>query len=150
MKKLRVSFLIVALASVFMAQSVAATHWTDVQQVASTQSQACEGGIKIDDPVSGVAYDVIFTAFDNTTWPGTITFTITSSAAGPLLAFATDHPTHLVTSLLIKGGPDYANLYTYAPGVSSDSGLHATVNAKNNKYYGVSHVCVYLEKKAVA
>jgi hypothetical protein len=145
MKKLRVSFLIVALATVFTAQGVAASH-VDPVPVQVTQSQECVGGTKINDPVSGVAYPVLFGGFN-----GTITFTITSSAAGPLLAFQTDSDLyHHVSSLLIKGGPDFANLYTYDPDVSNDSGLHAPTNAKNGKYYGVSHVCVYLVKKSPA
>jgi hypothetical protein len=149
MKKLRVSFLIVALASALTAQGVAATHWTSVETVGASQSQECAGGQKIDSPESGVAYNVLFTAFDNTVWPGTITFWITDGPSGETLSFSTDdHVYHTVTSVLIKGGPSNALLYTYAGlGVGADDGLHAPVNAKNGKYYGVSHVCLFLAKQ---
>jgi hypothetical protein len=149
-KKLRVAFLIAALAGAFTAQNVAATHWNSQETVAKTVSQRCVGGVKIDSPVSGTAYNVGFPHINGNTYAGTITFTITDSGAGSLLAFATDHPSHHVTSILVSGGPSNAILYTYSPGVSSDSGLHSPFNSNSGKWYGVSHVCLYLEKKAAA
>src|SRR6266508_3504336 len=40
----------------------------------------------------------------------------------------------------VKGGPD-ANFYDYRPdGVSSGTGLHAPVNPRNQKFFGLSHI----------
>jgi len=143
MKVVRVAFIIAAMVMALSAQATFATHWASAEVVPATDSQDCAGGTKINDPESGVAYAVSFDGF-----AGTITFTITNSPAGPLLAFQTDSPDHLVTSMLVKGGPTSAILYTYAgDGVDSDTGLHAPVNPNNGKYYGVSHICSYLAKK---
>ena len=53
----------------------------------------------------------------------------------------------MITSLLIAGGPTNAVLYTYASGVSSDSGLTAPHNPNSGKPFGFSHVCIYTAKK---
>ena len=138
MRIIRASFIIAALLVGLAVQTSLASHWTSRTVVSSSVSQTCAGGQKIDDPVSGVAYVVDFEGTG-----GTITFT----HSGGTLAFVTDHASHVVTSILIKGGPANAVLYTYAPGVSSDSGLTAPNNPNSGKLYGVSHVCVYTEKK---
>ena len=138
MKIIRVAFVIAALVGVFTAQATFATHWTSVTQVDKSVSQNCVGGTKIDSPVSGTAYPV---SFDGSA--GTIPFTIVSTAAGDTLSFMTDDPSHQVDSIIVKGGPTYGLLYTYAGGTYSDTGLHAVRNASSGKWYGVSHVCVY-------
>ena len=53
----------------------------------------------------------------------------------------------MITSIIIKGGPDNGVLYTYSPGASSDSGLTAPLNPNSGKPYGFSHVCIYTAKK---
>ncbi len=45
-----------------------------------------------------------------------------------------------VVGVAVKGGPD-ANFYDYRPdGVSSGTGLHAPVNPRNQKFFGLSHI----------
>ncbi len=52
--------------------------------------------------------------------------------------------------VLVKGGP-YTEVYMYANNlVNSDYGLTAAVNAKNGKYYGVSHISFCFDKKGNA
>ncbi len=76
---------------------------------------------------------------------GDITITVNDTAQGQTFDFTS---TSLVQSIVVKGGPN-ANVYTYvAPGVSSDTGLHSPLNAKNGKYYGLSHLCVTDDKKS--
>ena len=74
--------------------------------------------------------------------PGNITFTLNGT-----LSFATDDESHVITSLLIAGGPTNAVLYTWADGTDSDSGLTAPFNPNSGKPYGYSHVCIYTAKK---
>jgi hypothetical protein len=138
MKIIRASLIVATLLVGLGVQTTFATHWTSRSVVAASQSQTCVGGVKIDDPVSGWAY-----AFTFDGEAGTITFT----HSGGTLSFVTDDPSHVVTSILIKGGPTNAVLYTYAGGTDSDTGLTAPTNPNNNKPYGVSHVCVFTAKK---
>ena len=44
-----------------------------------------------------------------------------------------------VTLVLVKGGPN-ANAFVYPAPDLGDTGLHAPVNPKNQKYYGLSHI----------
>ncbi len=44
-----------------------------------------------------------------------------------------------VTVVVVKGGPD-ANAFVYPAPDLGDTGLHAPVNPKNQKYYGLSHI----------
>jgi hypothetical protein len=100
---------------------------------------SCAGAIKID-PVADGTYNVSYGGF-----AGTITIDVTSSAAGPTFSFQTDNQFHVVTSVVVKGGPN-ALLYTYSPGVTNDSGLHSPLNPNNNKWYGLSHLCFFTAK----
>lgn len=143
MKLLRLALAASLLTLAFGVTSASATPTPS--QVDKRVSQACANGTKIDDPVSGTAYAANFGGYS-----GTITFTISGSAAGDLLAFDTNHPTHIITSILIKGGPTQANLYVYPGGDDEDSGLHAPFNANSGKWYGVSHVCFFTAKKHIA
>ena len=88
---------------------------------------SCEGGLKIE-PVSSGTY-------------GPITIAVSGSS------FSFSANGVLVTSVIVKGGPN-ANLYTYpAPGVSSDTGLTAPINAKTDRPYGLSHLCFFFDDK---
>jgi len=60
---------------------------------------------------------------------------IQDGSAGPTFDWSSTVP---VFQVIVKGGPG-ANLYDYS-GDTSDSGLHAPLNAKNGKWYGLSHV----------
>jgi hypothetical protein len=111
---------------------------------------SCDGGTKIDPATSGV-YAVNFEGF-----AGTITITVVDTATGPTFTFVTDHPSHLVTSVLVKGGPS-ANLYNYlaAPpaglgvGLAHDDGLRSPFGAGpgGSKSFGLSHLCFFTDKK---
>jgi hypothetical protein len=150
MKKAGVAALVGAAALVVTAIAVSAAGGPSglgVQptQVAMAPANACAGGDKIEDPSDGV-YPWSFGGFD-----GTITIDVTNTSAGPVFSFETNThglvpDDHVVTSLYVKGGPT-ANFYQYAaPGVSADTGLHAPVNPKNGKYYGLSHLCIFSDK----
>lgn len=103
--------------------SASAGHWTSVTQLSGNPS--CEGGLKIE-PVNSGTY-------------GPITIAVSGSSFG----FSANGV--LVTSVIVKGGPN-ANLYTYAaPGVASDTGLTAPTNASNGKPYGLSHLCFFFD-----
>jgi uncharacterized membrane protein len=76
---------------------------------------------------------------DGTYGNGTLTVTIDvrSTADGPVFDFTSNI---LIDAVFVKGGPN-GNLYRYAPNaVTSDTGLHAPVNADNGAYYGLSHI----------
>ena len=137
MRVVRVSIVISMLLVMLAVQTVTATHWTSRTVVDKSVAQECVGGTKIEAPQSGVGYIVFYDGFQ-----GSITFTLNGT-----LSFATDQPAHVITSILIAGGPTNAVLYTYSPGVSSDSGLTAPLNPSSGKPYGFSHVCIYTAKK---
>jgi hypothetical protein len=107
---------------------------------------SCEGGAKIDPVTSGV-HAVNFDGF-----AGTITITVVDTATGPTFTFETDHPSHLVTSVLVKGGPN-ANLYDYlgglGVGLAHDDGLRSPFGAGpgGSKSFGLSHLCFFTDKK---
>jgi hypothetical protein len=119
------------------------------EEVLQAEANACEGGKKVDG--AGV-YDLTYgTGVDAFTIHLTIT-TTPRDVGGPFIAFESDDPDELVTSIYVKGG-NTANLYTYpGDGVQSDSLLHAPVNMNGNqgstgvKYYGLSHLCIFADK----
>ncbi len=138
MKVLRASLVISALLVGILAQPVSAAHWSSVTAVSGNPS--CAGGTKID-PVADGTYAVSFGGF-----AGSITIDASSSSSGPVFSFDTDNDSHVVTSVMVKGGRN-ALLYTYSPGTPNDSGLHSPVNPNNGKYYGLSHLCFFTAKK---
>lgn len=87
---------------------------------------SCEGGIKIEPVVSG-------------TYDG-----VTITVHGSTFDFTTTGDT-VVERVIVKGGPD-ANLYVYEPPATSDTGLQAPLNVKNNKPYGLSHLCFFTDE----
>lgn len=95
---------------------------------------SCEGGIKIEPVTSGTYAD------------GAITITTTNTSAGQEFSFTTNGL--FVTSVIVKGGPN-ANLYDYSAtgGVTSDSGLHSPLNPNNGRWYGLSHLCFFVDDK---
>jgi hypothetical protein len=67
--------------------------------------------------------------------------TVHDTEMGPTFDFSTEGGVR-VLAVRVKGGPEKVDVQTYwypAPGVVSDSGLHALVNPNNGKYYGLSH-----------
>ena len=137
MRVIRVSIVVSMLLVMLAVQTVTASHWSTRTVVDKSVSQECVGGTKIEAPQSGVGYIVFYDGEQ-----GTITFTLNGT-----LAFTTDDLSHVLTSILIAGGPANAVLYTYAPGASSDSGLTAPSNPNSGKPYGFSQVCIYTAKK---
>ncbi len=76
------------------------------------------------EPVDSGTFDV----------PGFGTVTITSDRR--LLDWSSSFP---INAVFVKGGPD-GNLYVYDPPAMGDTGLHAPINDKNGRPYGLSHV----------
>ncbi|MBC6445780.1 hypothetical protein [Actinokineospora xionganensis] len=102
-----------------------------VAPATGTGNPSCEGGLKIEPVTSG-------------TKGGIVTLNVTGST----FSFTTVGD-FLVTSVVVKGGPGY-NLYSYpAPGVTSDTGLHAPANLKSGGFYGLSHLCFFGDDKKV-
>lgn len=108
--------------------------------VAMDEANACDGGVKIEDPASG-GYDLFFGTFTIH-----LNITVTNTAQGPTFSFSSPDPGELVTSMYVKGGPT-ANFYDYGTGLASDTGLHSPINDNNGKYYGLSHLCIFADKK---
>lgn len=109
-------------------QTVSAAHVVPVQQ---SGNPACGAGLyeyKVEPVASGV-YDDPASSFE-------VTLTVSDTASGPVFNWTANMG---VDSVIAKGGPN-ANVYNYNPEVSSDTGLHAPVNASNGKYYGLSHI----------
>lgn len=108
--------------------------------VAMDVANACDGGVKIEDPASG-GYDLFFGTFTIH-----LNITVSNTALGPTFSFSSPDPGELVTSMYVKGGPT-ANFYDFGTGVVSDTGLHSPINDNNGKYYGLSHLCIFADKK---
>jgi hypothetical protein len=78
---------------------------------------------------------------------GQIRITIHDTAAGQTFDFLTSPSANFyVSSVIVKGGPN-ALLWTFEPPDNEGYGLHAPVNPKNEKYYGLSHLCFDSFKK---
>ena len=94
--------------------------------------------VKVDPPANGTFGFVQITNLNDTTFDWNI------------------HPDYLsivdADIVIVKGGPN-ALLYDYGSGTDgtaddSGTGLHAPVNAKNGKYYGLSHITFCFDPKA--
>lgn len=68
-----------------------------------------------------------------------ITVTMSQTDDGEEFSFTSDWP---VVKVVAKGGRVGANVYTYSPGVLSDSGLHAPLNP-SEKWADISHIDFY-------
>ncbi|MFN8224450.1 MAG: hypothetical protein U0R50_14520 [Gaiellales bacterium] len=124
-KLLTVLALVAAITSVVAAQVATAGR--------PAFNPACDG-TKIEPVVSGT-YEMPFG-----TEPGSVTITVYDTPAGQLFDFATDAPTHLVGSVVDKGGTAFET-WTFDPAVSSATGLHASLNPSSGKWYDASHLC---------
>jgi hypothetical protein len=127
-------------------------------------SNACDGGQKLDgtdgDLVDGT-YPFFFYGtgpapdfVPNYPWPGTITIDVRNTSGGKVFDFYTDAINgHFVTSIYVKGGPAGSSFYNYAGAtpaildVGADDGLHSPYNSNSGKWYGLSHICVFTDKK---
>lgn len=96
----------------------------------------CEGGFRINDPVSGATY--------NLPKGGTVKVVLSSSlSCGPVISWEAS-PGVKIDEIIVKGGP-VANSYSYLainPRPLTDGNLHAPIGAGvgGNQYYGVSHI----------
>ena len=78
---------------------------------------------------------------------GQIRITLHDTDLGPTFDFLTSPSANFyVSSVIVKGGPN-ALLWTFNPPDNEGYGLHAPVNPKNGKYYGLSHLCFDSFKK---
>ena len=68
-----------------------------------------------------------------------ITVTMLETDDGEEFAFTSDWP---VVKVVAKGGREGANIYTYSPGLYSDTGLHAPLNP-SGKWADISHIDFY-------
>lgn len=97
---------------------------------------SCPDGQKIDTGKAGTYY-LEFGGYD-----GDVTIVVNSDKS---ITFTTNHESHVVDSVLVKGGPQ-ALIWYFDPAVDSAT-VHAPVNPNNGKYYGVSHLCLMTDKK---
>jgi hypothetical protein len=75
---------------------------------------------------------------------GSILIEVEETATGPVFSFDTGNSGHLVTAVEVKGGTALAS-YDLGDGASSAEGLHAALNQRSGKWYGVSYICVHTE-----
>jgi hypothetical protein len=75
---------------------------------------------------------------DGTFTDGTLTVTIDvrDTADGQVFDWTSNIG---VDQVIVKGGPN-ANIYTYDPEATSDTGLHAPINPNNDRFFGLSHI----------
>ncbi|MBY0397707.1 MAG: hypothetical protein K2X91_14735 [Thermoleophilia bacterium] len=92
---------------------------------------ACAGGVKLDPVVDG--------AYELTLDGSTLRVTLDVDEAAQTYSFTTDRP---VGAVRTKGGPG-AEIVTFDAPVTSGEGLHAPLNPRSGKYYGLSHVCLF-------
>jgi len=97
--------------------------------------QCPAGSLKIDPVASGT-----YALPDG----GTITITVRDTTKGKVFDFTTSGAE--IDSIVVKGGTGY-NVYIFAPAVTSAEGLHSPLNLNNNKWYGLSHLCIEGTKK---
>ena len=142
MKRLRLSMLLAVLA---VGLSVTVVN-AGVTTTFIPGNPECAGA-KIEDAAGGDVQSGTY-AVDFDGFAGTITITVHQTASGPTFDFVTDSPSHVVDSVIVKGGPN-ALLWTFDPPVSSATGLHAPLNVKNGKWYGLSHLCFETTKKSL-
>jgi hypothetical protein len=144
MRKL-IALLAIASVGLVAAGMAVAGHGDGEPEVAPSLfvgNPSCTGGAKT---AGGNVTSQVLPAFFSG-FAGSITITRVDTPQGPTFSFITDGPSHLVTSVLVKGGPN-ANLYDYGTGIAHDDGLHAPLNPDNGKYYGLSHACFFTDKK---
>ena len=134
LKRLSASLTVIGLLAVFAASTVTAAV-PSVTETVSGNYQCAEGALYIDPVVSGTY---------NLPDGGTITITVNDTAAGPTFDFTTAGAT--IEMIVVKGGPNY-NLYVLPADTTSAEGLHSPLNAKNGKWYGLSHLCIEGTKK---
>ena len=117
------------------------------EQYAMGDANACVNGKKIENPTDRTY--VIDFPIGSKDW-GTLAIDVHNGSSGPTFDFETSAWKDVVTGMWVKGGPT-ANFYDYSGkqplgGVASDTGLHSPVNPANQKFYGLSHICIFTDK----
>ena len=138
----RLILIVAAMALLIVAIPVAASADGHIQQVTKEMVDggwSCPDGSKVDTGYPGT-YPVFYGDAHG--------YINISKAPGKAITFTTDHPSHYVDSVLVKGGPN-ALLYMFEPAVTSAT-VNAPENPNNGKYYGVSHLCFMTHKKSVS
>ena len=133
-RRLAASLTVLAMLGVLSVQTVTATHVAPGETMPG--NYRCPDGATKIDPVEDGTYALV--------GGGSITIDVRSTAAGQVFDFTTSGAT--VGSIVVKGGPNY-HTYIYAPASSGDTGLHAPLNLNNDKWYGLSHLCIESTKK---
>jgi hypothetical protein len=112
--------------ALFTVLPASATHVTPTEVRGNPACPAGTTTLKIEPVVSGTFTD------------GTLTVTIVvrDTADGQVFDFTSNIG---VDQVIAKGGPN-ANVYTYSPEATSDTGLHAPVNPNNDMFFGLSHI----------
>jgi hypothetical protein len=103
-----------------------------VAGTSQAKTPACDG-TKIEPVVSGT-YAAQFGGS-----AGSITITTNGLDAGGAFGFQTDDPSHIVTTVSVKGGSGLPLSYTVNSWTGSD--LHADLNPNTGTWYGLSYVC---------
>jgi len=133
-KRLAASLAAFALVGAFAASTASA---------AITVSETIPGNFQC--PADALKIDPVANGTYNLPGGGTITITTSNTPSGWVFSFLTDDA-HVVSSMVVKGGPNY-NLWTFDPPVHFASGIHAPLNLNNGKWYGLSHLCIFSQKK---
>lgn len=120
-------------------------------------SNRCAGGTKLDGSADGGPtgdLDSGVYVFTIGSFTFNLEITVVQTAQGPTFTFRSLDPSEFITGIYVKGGPDGSNFYNYvnwdgagAEGIGHDDGLHSPDNPNSGKYYGLSHICFFADKK---
>jgi hypothetical protein len=124
-----------ARSAAFLCAAVASTVVAIAPATAAPNpANTCPGAVKIENPADG-SYAVEVAGRS-----GTIVLDVNEAAS--TFSFSSVGELNSWTSVIVKGGPGSLT-YSFAPPVSSASGLHAPLNASSGTFYGLSHVCFF-------
>ena len=124
--------LVVGLAAIAGAVALFTVLPASATHVAPTQAPgnpACPPGtitLKVEPVADGTFSDGVLT----------VTIDVRDTAGGQVFDWTSNIG---VDQVIAKGGPN-ANIYTYSPEATSDTGLHAPVNPNNDRFFGLSHI----------
>jgi hypothetical protein len=125
--------------------------------IAGKVSNECAGGTKLDGSEDGGPtgdLDSGMYVFTIGSFTFNLQITVVQTASGPTFTFQSLDPSEFITGIYVKGGPNGSNFYDYvnwdgagADGIGHDDGLHSPLNSNNGKWYGLSHICFFADKK---
>ena len=117
-------------------------------------SNDCAGGTKLDGsedggPTGDLDSGVYVFSIGGFTF--NLQITVVQTAMGPTFTFQSLDPSEFLTGIYVKGGPNGSNFYDYSGqpggGLGHDDGLHSPLNSNSGKWYGLSHICFFADKK---